>query len=363
MALANSAGGAMGITVEHTKLEGGPGQPEPIVLSAAASGVVEFIERFRGDIDSIFGHAGLAPGMTGSPTLKLQLSSFCSLFEQASRFTGQDNFGLWFGNQFDPRDLGLWGYAAISAPTLGSALENLVGLFDYHQESSLLRLRRGDDGLMRLEYRIEAPDIVERRQDAELSLGMFYNVIRECCGTGWAPEEVHFEHPRPQGWQEHERAFSAPIYFSQPGNALLFRPDILDRPMPGRDPRMMTMMQSCLEGLGRRSEVPASLVDNVRTTIRVMLPDGYPALEHVAQSLRVSTGAIQRELAHKGLVYKNLVEMTRRDLAFMYLRQRQLPLSEIAFLLGYSELSAFSRAVRRWSGTSPRALRLKICDG
>ena len=53
--------------------------------------------------------------------------------------------------------------------------------------------------------------------------------------------------------------------------------------------------------------------------------------------------------------------MTRRDLAFMYLRQRQLPLSEIAFLLGYSELSAFSRAVRRWSGTSPRALRLKIC--
>jgi AraC-like DNA-binding protein len=361
MALANGAGGAMGITVEHTRLEGSPGQPEPIVLSAAASGVVEFIERFRGDIDCIFGHAGLAPDMTGSPTLKLQLSSFCSLFEQASRFTGQDNFGLWFGNQFDPRDLGLWGYAAISAPTLGSALENLVGLFDYHQESSLLRLRQGEDGLMRLEYRIEAPDIVERRQDAELSLGMFYNVIRECCGTGWAPEEVHFEHPRPQGWQEHERAFSAPIYFSQPGNALLFRPDILERPMPGRDPRMMTMMQSCLEGLGRRSDAPASLVDNVRTTIRVKLPDGYPALEHVAQSLRVSTGAIQRELAQKGLVYKDLVEMTRRDLAFMYLRQRQLPLSEIAFLLGYSELSAFSRAVRRWSGTSPRALRLKIC--
>ena len=120
----------MGITVEQTALENVPGQPEPIVLSAAASGVVEFIERFRGDIDSIFGHAGLAPDMTGSPTLKLQLSSFCSLFEQASRFTGQDNFGLWFGNQFDPRDLGLWGYAAISAPTLGSALENLVGLFD-----------------------------------------------------------------------------------------------------------------------------------------------------------------------------------------------------------------------------------------
>ena len=352
---------AMARLLEHSEGGDGSGTLEPIVLSAAASGVVDFITRFRGDIDQIFGHAGLAPDMTGQPTLKLQLSSFCRLFEQASRFTGQDNFGLWFGNQFDPRDLGLWGYAAISAPTLGSALENLVGLFDYHQESSLLRLRQGEDGLMRLEYRIEAPDIVERRQDAELSLGMFTNVIRECCGSGWAPEEVHFEHPRPQGWQEHERAFSAPIYFSQPANALLFRPDILERAMPGRDPRMMAMMQSCLEGLGRRSQAPASIIDKVRTTIRVKLPDGYPALETVARSLQLSTGAIQRELAQAGLLYKDVVELTRRDLALMYLRQRQLPLSEIAFLLGYSELSAFSRAVRRWSGTSPRALRVKIC--
>jgi AraC-like DNA-binding protein len=131
--------------------------------------------------------------------------------------------------------------------------------------------------------------------------------------------------------------------------------------MPGRDLRMMTMMQSCLQGLGRRSQVSASLVDEVRTTIRVKLPDGYPALGTVAQALRLSSGAIQRELAECGLLYKDLVETTRRDLAFMYLRQRQLPLSEIAFLLGYSELSAFSRAVRRWSGASPRALRQKIC--
>ena len=350
----------MGRASEHTAGGNGQRPSEPIVLAAAASGVVDFIERFRGDIDCIFGHAGLAPEMTVSPTLKLQLASFCRLFEQASRFTAQDSFGLWFGNQFDPRDLGLWGYAAISAPTLGSALETLVDLFDYHQESSLLRLRRGEDGLMRLEYRIEAPDILERRQDAELSLGMFFNVIRECCGSGWAPEEVHFEHPRPESWAEHERAFSAPIYFSQPANALLFRPDILSRPMPGRDPRLMTMMRSCLEGLGRRSG-PVSLIDKVRTTIRVKLPDGYPALEQVAEALRLPTGAIQRELAQSGLVYKELVEVTRRDLAFMYLRQRQLPLSEIAFLLGYSELSAFSRAVRRWSGASPRALRLKLC--
>ena len=332
----------------------------PIVLASAATGIVDHISAYNGDMDSIFGNAGIAPAMAGSPTLKLKLSSFCKLFEEAARRTENDNFGLWFGNQFKPCDLGLWGYSAISAPTVGSALENLVTLFGYHQESSMLQLAEGSNGLMRLEYQILAPDIVERRQDAELSLGMFLNVFRESLSNSWAPEEVHFEHPCPEDWHAHESAFLAPVYFSQPTNALLFRPEILDRPMPGRDLKLMTMMRTCLEGLGNQDSQPHALNDQVRNMIRTYLPDGYPSLDRVAEALKLSPATIQRELASQGLAYKELVEMTRRDLAFAYLKQRQLPLSEIAFLLGYSELSAFSRAMRRWTGESPRTVRAKL---
>ena len=173
------------------------GRAPPGVIASAATGIVAFIEARGGDVDRIFGRAGIAPDTAGSPTLKVELKSYCQLFEVASADTKCDNFGLWFGNQFQPRDLGLWGYSAISAPTLGGALSNLVDLFLFHQQSSSMSLRRGQDGLMRLEYQIEAPDIVERRQDAELSLGMFLNVFRDCLGQQWVPEEVHFEHPRP----------------------------------------------------------------------------------------------------------------------------------------------------------------------
>jgi AraC-like DNA-binding protein len=100
----------------------------------------------------------------------------------------------------------------------------------------------------------------------------------------------------------------------------------------------------------------------VRSSIRTKLPDGYPCLDQVAAGLQLSPSTIQRELAHEGIAYKDLVELTRRDLAFAYLKQRQLPLSEIAFLLGYSELSAFSRAMRRWTGESPRAVRAKMLE-
>jgi AraC-like DNA-binding protein len=186
---------------------------------------------------------------------------------------------------------------------------------------------------------------------------MFLNVIRECCGPKWAPEEVHFEHPRPQAWKEHEEAFDAPVYFSQPTNALIFRADVLERPMPARDPQLLSVMQTCMERLGPPSQAADGLFDSIRSAVRMRLAGGYPSLDQIAHDLRISPGAVQRELSDHNVTYKDAVETTRRQLAEMYLEQRQLPLTEIALLLGYSELSAFSRAFTRWTGTSPRHYR------
>ena len=340
----------------------GNGKHAPGVLASAATGIVDFIERSGGDVDRIFGNARILPDMAGSPTFKLRLSAFCGLFEEAARLTGHANFGLWFGNQFAPRDLGMWGYAAISAPTLGSALENLVRLFRYHQESSVMRLTDDPSGLVRLEYQIVTPMIIERRQDAELSLGMFLNVLRECCGSHWSPEEVQFEHPKPAMAKEHEAAFGAPVYFSQPTNALLFRPDILQRPMPSHDAKLLAVMQTCLEQLGSGAASDDVLLDRVRTAIRMRLPRGYPSLEDIAEELRAPLGAMHRDFQAAGLTYKEIVEEVRRELAVSYVRQRHLPFSEIAMLLGYSELSAFSRAFRRWTGASPRTYRARALN-
>lgn len=343
--------------------DGPPGSDQaPGVLASAATGIVDYIERCGGDVDRIFGNAHILPDMAGSPTLKLRLSDFCRLFEESARRTDNGNFGLWFGNQFQPRDLGMWGYAAVSAPTLGAALECLVGLFRFHQESSVMRWRIDDDGLVRLEYQITEPSIVERRQDAELSLGMFLNVLRECCGNNWSPEEVHFEHPKPECAREHEDAFGAPVYFSQRTNALLFAPDSLARPMPAGDLQLMAIMQTCLEQLGSRPSQDQLLLDRMRTAVRMRLPEGCPSLKQIADELRAPLSVIHRDLGAAGLTYKELVEDIRRDLALSYARQQHLPFSEIALLLGYSELSAFSRAFRRWTGAAPRTYRSAAYD-
>ncbi len=337
--------------------------PAPGVIAASATGVVSWIERLNGDVDRIFGESGIAPEMAGSPTLVLDLKSFCRLFEESARSTHSDNFGLWFGVKFEPRDLGLWGYAALSAPTMGSALSTLVELFPLHQQSSSMRFGRDASGLMRLEYRIEAPAIVERRQDAELTLGQIVSFMRTSLGVRWSPDEVHFEHPRPEGWREHEQAFGAPVYFSRPSNALLFNANVLGVPMPTHDPRLLVAMRHCMEQLGRRPDLRARISDQVRAAVGARLAEGVPSLDVIAAELRLAPSHIQRELHYDGLTFTGLVEAARRDLALNYLRQRQLSMSEIALLLGYSELSAFSRAVRRWTGRSPRGVRANLLRG
>ena len=334
------------------------GTAAPVVLAAAACGLVDFIGAQGGDIDTVFGTCGIAPEMTTAPTLQLQLDTFCALFEEAARRTRNDNFGLWFGQQFQPRDLGMWGYAALSAPNLGAALENFVDLFRYQQGSSVMRLVRSGRE-MRLEYQIRTPAILARRQDAELSLGQFTNVIRECCGRHWSPDEVHFEHPRPEGWRQHEMAFGAPVFFGSTTNAIIFDAALLDRPMPGRDPKLLAMMRTCLESLGSRGQAE-TLAERVRGALRQRLAEGAPTLEEISANLRLTPHAIQRALASEGLGFREAVEVTRFDLARHYLAQPHLPLSEIALLLGYSELSAFTRAFTRWAGISPRGYRAGI---
>ena len=126
--------------------------------------------------------------------------------------------------------------------------------------------------------------------------------------------------------------------------------------MPARDLQLMTVMQTCMEKLGPTSPADG-LFQRICAAIRMRLPTGYPSLEQIAHDLRIPPGAVQRELSDHNATYKDVVETTRRQLAELYLEQRQLPLTEIALLLGYSELSAFSRAFTRWTGASPRNYR------
>ncbi|MBN3786938.1 AraC family transcriptional regulator [Burkholderia sp. Ac-20353] len=326
------------------------------ILSAAATGLVRFIECEGGDPDRVLGISGADGVALGQPSACLTLGLYCRILEQAASETGDGNFGLRYGQQFEPTHLGLLGYVALSSPTVGDALRNISALFHHHQQNSLLRVVAHGD-LSRVEYQIREQKIVMRRQDAELSLGMFFNILRHALGQHWSPECVHFEHDRPESWRDHERCFGAPAAFTQPCNALVLRSADLARPMPGADEHLLALVRHNLAQLGLPGRQAESLVERTQAAIRQRLADGEPTLDDIAQALNLPSWTLQRRLRIEGCNYQEVLLGVRRQMAIDYLRDPAIQISELAFLLGYSEISAFSRAFHRWLNMSPSEWR------
>jgi AraC-like DNA-binding protein len=326
------------------------------VLAAAASGVIDFIDNQGGNAETVLHRAGIDVSWLTDPTLPLDLAAYVQMMEESAAQTGNGNFGLWYGQQFQPQNLGLIGGVTLAAPTLLSALEALAGLFPYHQQVTHTAFREAG-GIVALEYRILDGAILARRQDAELTMGMFVNVLRSVFGPTWAPEEVHFEHPRPEQAQEHARAFQAPLHWGQRTNALIFKRPAEDIAMPGADIKQMDRLRRQLlhAAHGSAGEVP--LIRRVQAEIRSRLVDGTPYIEDVADALDIRRWTLQRALADEGVSFSDMVEQVRHQLARLYVQQTHVPIADIAFLLGYSEISAFSRAFTRWFDRSPRQFR------
>ncbi|MFT8471970.1 AraC family transcriptional regulator ligand-binding domain-containing protein [Acetobacter persici] len=330
------------------------------VLAAAACGVERFMQDRGGDIDRIAGRAGLSTRQFSLPTDALDLGAYCRLFHEAAAETQDGNIGLWFGQQFDPRHLGLIGYVALLSPTVSDALQNLAAHFMYHQARTETRFVKHGD-LLRLEYAIRDPSILTRRHDAELTMGMFCNIMRHALGPDWVPEEVQFEHPQPEQAEEHRRAFQAEIRFQCPTNALVFRKTGMDRAMPDANSGMLDVIRSSLISLARsRPDLAAPdlpLKEQVVRHIRAALEGGHSELPDIATRMNLPHWTLQRRLAQINLSYSVLLEETRYAEALRYLAMPAYDISAIARTLAYTETSAFSRAFRKWSGLSPRAWR------
>jgi AraC-like DNA-binding protein len=328
----------------------------PKVLASAATGAAQLFESRGGDTDRIFGAAGIELDDIACPVNELNLASYCRLFNEAARQTGDDTIGLEFGRKFQPRHLGALGYAAISSPTLSAALRNMTRYFPAHQGQTNFGLLQDSD-LLWLTYRIYDPRIEDRRQDAELSLGMFVNIFRSALGPDWCPVEVRFEHDRPHSQSIHETCFGAPVQFNRRTNAIAFSRRALDARMPDQDPYLFSIITPFLEQRCAQLDDPENFAHVVRDQIKLHLGDTPPTLSEIARILGLTDKDFQRRLKSHALAFPDLLRAARQELALHYMSDRDMPLTEIAYNLGYSELSAFSRAFRNWTGMTPQRYR------
>jgi AraC-like DNA-binding protein len=168
---------------------------------------------------------------------------------------------------------------------------------------------------------------------------------------------VCFEHRQPGAVAAHKRIFQAPVRFSTTRTELVFEARLLALRIPEADPALAELLQRNAQALLGTSCNGNTVADAVRRAIAETSGPGELTLSAIARKLGTGARTLQRRLHEEGSSFHQLVHETRSTLAQNYLRKHNLAICEIAYLLGFSQPSAFHRAFQRWTGVTPRAFR------
>jgi AraC-like DNA-binding protein len=328
----------------------------PMISVAAMTGLLEAITAAGKDPDLILCEVGLDRSVLKNPEGFVASSVFTRLLEEASRQTGDDCFGLHFGERFNPKNIGPLAYVVINSPTILAGIQNGGRYLHVHNQAAVTSFNiEGQWAYLR--YRVSDSDVDSPRQHNEYTMALVLNTVRLMVGSDWRPQEIHFAHRTPPQTSEHNRIFGAPVLFGHPTNALVAERELVQRQVPAADPQLCRILQRYLEHVLANMPREDKMLATVRKAIAETMREGDPTIARVAKNLALSPRTLERGLKERGTRFKNLMDDTRRRFAINYLKGRDHTLTQIAFLLGYSEVSAFNRAFKRWTGTTPLKYR------
>ncbi len=313
--------------------------------------------RFYGlDDRPIVLQAGIDPDRYYDPDERLPVDKLQKVWALATEASGDPCFGLQYAEYIQPASLHGMGLAWAASDTL---LEGVKRLIRYQNAVSTvldIRLVETADGYWLQFAHKAASEPVAAAIDA--TLAAFMRMCRITTGPTVNPRRVNFRHDEPPCSERFRHFFSAPVSFRSARDSMLFDRVHLESPIPSAHPELARVNDSLVQAYLKRLD-RQDLTGRVRARIIEDLPNGVPRQAQIAQQLNLSLRNLQRKLQDEGTNFKQLIDETRKALAIEYLNTTHKPLTEIGYLLGFTESSNFSRAFRRWTGESPQQYRDK----
>lgn len=302
-------------------------------------------------------HAGLDVNRAADPDARIPLAVETALWDEAARLTADAAFGIHAAEGLRPGIFDVMDYAVRTAPTLRVSLERLARYNRLVHDAAVFTLVQQGDSL-RVEHSLAG--VGQSRHAAEFTLASLVVVGSQLQGSPLPVTGVSFRHEAPLATSEHERVFGLAPVFSAPVNAVTFPLELLERALPAPDPLLWRVIERHAEALlALRPSPAATMVARVQRILCETLGEDETAatLAGAARRLGMSQRSLQRRLADEGRTFDELLDELRHDLAVRYLSDKKIAIAEVAFLLGYSEPSAFHRAFKRWTGSTPGQAR------
>ena len=273
------------------------------------------------------------------------------LFHECALATGCPHFGLLAYQRVYLWHLGVPGELMRYSATLRAGLQKFI-VYQHLNNQGMATFLLEDSEIASLGCAVfqKGAEFVDQIYDAFLAVAC--NVMRELWGSRWAAEEVQFSRTKPADVGAYRRFFRAPCRFDRERTAIFFPTTLLNKPMPEADPeRLKTLEQQALI-IGKDD-----LLSRLRRALRILLLRGHSSAQEVAALLFLHRRTLNRRLHDQGTNFQHILDEIRFEAACQLLDNTQLPLTDIAASLGYSESSAFTRAFRRWSSAAPSRRR------
>jgi len=307
-------------------------------------------------LEPLLSSVGLTIDQINDPEHRITVRDQIAFLEAAAEALNDDFLGVTLAEEFDLRDLGLLYYVMASSDTLGGAFRRVSRYSRITNEAIVFEYREAHEPALRLTYS-GIPRHADRQQ-IEFCIVAMVRISRALSGRQVFPKRVSMSHVRSKGISKFARSLGKEIEFGSNVDEIGFPADSADWAVVGADSRLnKILLKTCEESLSGRKSRLGTFRTTVENAIAPLLPHGQAHVDVIAKKLGTSERTLLRRLAEEGTTFSDILQQIKTSLAIRYLEEADMPISRIAWLLGFEETSSFSHAFRRWTGNSPREFR------
>jgi AraC-like DNA-binding protein len=318
--------------------------------------VPEILRKLGHDPAAVLREIGIDVGLFSDPDNLISYVDRGRLLGHCAARTGCPHFGLLIGEHGGLRGFGVVGLLAKHSASVGEALQRMVRFLHLHVRGANAALSvEGELATLRYEIHLPAVEAIDQLGDG--AVATMFNILRSLCGPGFKPVEVRFAHRAPPDKRPYQRLFAVRPAFDAAEYSVVFHANWLKRTMPENDPELDRLLQGHVSALEAR--YGSSVVDQVRAALRTAIVAGHASEKEVAALFSLHSRTLNRRLVAEGTNFRALAGQCRYALARQLLETSDMEMAEIADTLGYAEASVFTRAFRRWSGTTPAHWRTR----
>jgi AraC-like DNA-binding protein len=336
----------------------------PMAMPPSATGGIARLAADRAleaglDLRPLLHKAGLTAPQIQDRQARLAVAAQISFLNLVAEALPDDLLGFHLAQGFEPREVGLLYFVLASSATLGEALARAERYSTITNEGIRLWCQEGSD--FRIRYNYVGVSRHTDRHQIEFWATALVRICRSLTGTDLRPIRVSLAHPRCSASGHLQAFFGCEVTFTSEYDEIVFGRIVPQLQLAEAEPYLNELLiQYCEEALSRRANPASPIRASVENAIAPLLPHGRARAGMVAQALGMSERTLARRLAAENLTFFGIQEAMRQELARHYLADASLPISRIAWLLGFQEVSAFTHAFKRWTGQTPTQMRSEI---